>query len=89
MMALFNIRNPTLTHHVLLLLLPLLLPLLLLLLPLLLLLLQSLCSQTVELVFTAHPTQAFRQSLLKKYARVRGVAGSCCVSICGQFCCME
>jgi hypothetical protein len=36
----------------------------------LLLLLQTLCSQTVELVFTAHPTQAFRQSLLKKYARV-------------------
>jgi hypothetical protein len=25
----------------------------------------------VELVFTAHPTQAFRQSLLKKYAAVR------------------
>ncbi len=25
----------------------------------------------MELVFTAHPTQAFRQSLLKKYARVR------------------
>ncbi|WIA14756.1 hypothetical protein OEZ85_003241 [Tetradesmus obliquus] len=33
---------------------------------------ETLCSQTVELVFTAHPTQAFRQSLLKKYARVRG-----------------
>lgn len=34
--------------------------------------LQTLCNQTVELVFTAHPTQAFRQSLLKKYAKVRG-----------------
>jgi len=32
---------------------------------------QVLCEQTVELVFTAHPTQAFRQSLLKKYAKVR------------------
>eukprot|EP00879_Flechtneria_rotunda_P019395 GHRR01020372.1.p1 GENE.GHRR01020372.1~~GHRR01020372.1.p1 ORF type:complete len:416 (+),score=77.29 GHRR01020372.1:187-1434(+) len=32
---------------------------------------KTLCSQTVELVFTAHPTQAFRQSLLKKYAKVR------------------
>ena len=31
----------------------------------------ALCGQTVELVFTAHPTQAFRSSLLKKYARVR------------------
>lgn len=31
---------------------------------------ESLCSQTVELVLTAHPTQAFRQSLLKKYAKV-------------------
>jgi hypothetical protein len=31
---------------------------------------QALCSQTVDLVFTAHPTQAFRQSLLKKYAKV-------------------
>jgi phosphoenolpyruvate carboxylase len=25
----------------------------------------------VQLVFTAHPTQALRQSLLKKYAQVR------------------
>ncbi len=32
---------------------------------------QALCEQSVELVFTAHPTQAFRQSLLKKYAAVR------------------
>lgn len=32
---------------------------------------QALCNQRVELVFTAHPTQAFRQSLLKKYAAVR------------------
>jgi hypothetical protein len=32
---------------------------------------QALCSQQVELVLTAHPTQAFRQSLLKKYAAVR------------------
>ncbi|GFR48761.1 hypothetical protein Agub_g10581 [Astrephomene gubernaculifera] len=31
----------------------------------------SLCSQTVELVLTAHPTQALRASLLKKYAIVR------------------
>ena len=34
---------------------------------------QALCSQTVQLVLTAHPTQAFRQSLLKKYARVRAL----------------
>eukprot|EP00877_Chromochloris_zofingiensis_P014491 jgi/Chrzof1/9296/UNPLg00263.t1_PEPC1[v5.2] len=33
---------------------------------------ETLCNQTVELVFTAHPTQAFRQSVLKKYAKVRG-----------------
>lgn len=32
---------------------------------------KTLCNQTVELVFTAHPTQALRQSLLKKYAAVR------------------
>ena len=31
---------------------------------------QTLCEQTVDLVFTAHPTQAFRHSLLKKYAKV-------------------
>ena len=31
----------------------------------------SLCKQNVELVFTAHPTQAMRTSLLKKYARIR------------------
>ncbi|PNW72303.1 hypothetical protein CHLRE_16g673852v5 [Chlamydomonas reinhardtii] len=31
----------------------------------------TLCSQTVELVLTAHPTQALRASLLKKYAIVR------------------
>jgi hypothetical protein len=33
----------------------------------------------VSLVFTAHPTQAFRQSLLKKYARV-----SCNCSLTGR-----
>ncbi|GIL52665.1 hypothetical protein Vafri_8482 [Volvox africanus] len=32
---------------------------------------ESLCNQTVELVLTAHPTQALRASLLKKYAMVR------------------
>ncbi|EIE27459.1 PEPCase 1 [Coccomyxa subellipsoidea C-169] len=32
---------------------------------------KTICEQTVELVFTAHPTQALRQSLLKKYARIR------------------
>jgi phosphoenolpyruvate carboxylase len=31
----------------------------------------ALCSQNVDLVFTAHPTQAMRQSLLKKYAKIR------------------
>lgn len=29
----------------------------------------ALKNQTVDLVFTAHPTQAVRRSLLKKYAR--------------------
>ncbi|KAF5835589.1 phosphoenolpyruvate carboxylase [Dunaliella salina] len=32
---------------------------------------QHLCNQQVELVLTAHPTQALRASLLKKYAHVR------------------
>lgn len=32
---------------------------------------QALCKQEVELVFTAHPTQALRGSLLKKYAKIR------------------
>ncbi|MEW5318243.1 MAG: hypothetical protein WDW38_009481 [Sanguina aurantia] len=32
---------------------------------------QALCTQTVDLVLTAHPTQALRGSLLKKYAIVR------------------
>lgn len=32
---------------------------------------KALCDQQVDLVFTAHPTQALRQSLLKKYAEVR------------------
>jgi len=32
---------------------------------------KALCNQCVELVLTAHPTQALRASLLKKYARVR------------------
>ncbi|CAK0740175.1 hypothetical protein CVIRNUC_001230 [Coccomyxa viridis] len=32
---------------------------------------KAICSQTVELIFTAHPTQALRQTLLKKYARIR------------------
>ncbi|KAL4856631.1 Phosphoenolpyruvate carboxylase 1 [Chlorella vulgaris] len=31
----------------------------------------ALCKQTVGLVFTAHPTQATRQSLLKKYGEIR------------------
>ncbi|KAL4423808.1 hypothetical protein ABPG75_001109 [Micractinium tetrahymenae] len=31
----------------------------------------ALCSQTVDLVFTAHPTQATRQSMLKKYGEIR------------------
>lgn len=31
----------------------------------------ALCAQNVELVFTAHPTQATRQSLLKKYSKIR------------------
>lgn len=31
----------------------------------------ALCEQNVELVFTAHPTQAMRQSLLKKYSKIR------------------
>jgi phosphoenolpyruvate carboxylase len=33
--------------------------------------LQHLCNQQVELVLTAHPTQALRASLLKKYAHIR------------------
>ena len=32
---------------------------------------QHLCNQRVALVLTAHPTQALRASLLKKYAPVR------------------
>jgi phosphoenolpyruvate carboxylase len=32
---------------------------------------EALASQNVELVFTAHPTQATRQSLLKKYSKIR------------------
>jgi len=32
---------------------------------------EALCNQTVELVLTAHPTQALRASLLRKYANVR------------------
>jgi phosphoenolpyruvate carboxylase len=35
----------------------------------------ALCSQTVDLVFTAHPTQALRQSLLKKYSQIRNEMG--------------
>lgn len=31
----------------------------------------TICKQTVELTFTAHPTQALRMSLLKKYSNVR------------------
>ncbi len=37
----------------------------------------ALCNQTVQLVLTAHPTQAFRQSLLKKYAQVRAISSGC------------
>lgn len=32
---------------------------------------KTLCEQEVSLVFTAHPTQALRQSLLKKYGAIR------------------
>jgi phosphoenolpyruvate carboxylase len=32
---------------------------------------KALCEQNVELVFTAHPTQAMRTSLLKKYSKIR------------------
>ncbi|KAK9845098.1 hypothetical protein WJX74_010567 [Apatococcus lobatus] len=32
---------------------------------------KALCTQRVELVFTSHPTQALRTSLLKKYASIR------------------
>ncbi|KAK9814631.1 hypothetical protein WJX72_009042 [[Myrmecia] bisecta] len=32
---------------------------------------KALCSQCVEAIMTAHPTQALRQSLLKKYAQIR------------------
>ena len=32
---------------------------------------EALCNLNVELVFTAHPTQATRQSLLKKYSKIR------------------
>ncbi|KDD75970.1 phosphoenolpyruvate carboxylase [Helicosporidium sp. ATCC 50920] len=32
---------------------------------------EALCKQRVELVFTAHPTQAIRASLLKKYGKIR------------------
>jgi phosphoenolpyruvate carboxylase len=32
---------------------------------------EALCTQNVELVFTAHPTQAMRQSMLKKYGKIR------------------
>lgn len=31
----------------------------------------ALCKQHVDLVFTAHPTQAMRQSMLKKYSKIR------------------
>lgn len=36
---------------------------------------EALCNQNVELVFTAHPTQATRQSLLKKYSKIRSEMG--------------
>ncbi|KAL4446268.1 hypothetical protein ABPG77_003075 [Micractinium sp. CCAP 211/92] len=35
----------------------------------------ALCNQTVDLVFTAHPTQATRQSMLKKYGEIRHAMG--------------
>lgn len=35
----------------------------------------ALCGQTVDLVFTAHPTQALRHSLLKKYGAIRNEVG--------------
>lgn len=51
---------------------------------------ETLCHQTVELVFTAHPTQAFRQSLLKKYAKVRTVQQMLLQLRClGGFCCVD
>ena len=32
---------------------------------------KALCEQTVDLVFTAHPTQALRRSMLKNFAAIR------------------
>jgi phosphoenolpyruvate carboxylase len=32
---------------------------------------KCLCEQTVDLVFTAHPTQALRRSMLKNFAAIR------------------
>jgi len=32
---------------------------------------KALCEQTIDLVFTAHPTQALRRSILKNYAAIR------------------
>ena len=32
---------------------------------------KTLCEQTVDLVFTAHPTQALRRSMLRNYAAIR------------------
>eukprot|EP00850_Spirogloea_muscicola_P011767 SM000074S21677 [mRNA] locus=s74:317687:324258:- [translate_table: standard] len=34
---------------------------------------EAIKSQTVDLVFTAHPTQSVRRSLLQKHARIRGI----------------
>lgn len=41
---------------------------------------KTLCEQKVDLVFTAHPTQALRRSLLKNHAQIRCVPGRPCAA---------